>query len=149
MDTRRVATQFATAVEEGRFLDAFGMIAEDGTYTIIGTTQASGTYRGRAEVLGRLIPILSGFIAPPALKFSHILVDGDRAVLLGKGAGVGPTGPYEQPYYAFSLRIGDQEVFEIVEFLDTTMLDTAVFGKMIVDKPAAVADQLGRPARAD
>ena len=134
MDTRRVATQFATAIEEKRFLDAFGMIAETGTYTIIGTTQASGTYRGRSEVLERLIPILSGFAAPPALKFSHVLVDGDRAVLLGKGEGLGPTGPYEQPYYAFSLRVVDQDIAEIVEFLDTTMLDTAVFGKTIVDK---------------
>lgn len=132
-DTRALATAFATAIEELKFLDAFNMIAADGTYTVIGTTKASATYHGRAEVLDKLVPLLSTFAAPPVLTFSHILADKDRAVLLGKGEGIGPTGPYHQPYYAFSIRFAGGEIAEIVEFLDTTMLDTAVFGKKIVD----------------
>jgi ketosteroid isomerase-like protein len=132
-NTREIAREFATKLEEIRFVDAFNMIADDGTYTVIGTTKASATYHGRAEVLNTLVPLLSDFSAPPALKFSNIVVENDRAVLLGTGEGVGPTGPYHQPYYAFSLRIANGKIMEIVEFLDTTMLDTAVFGKKIVD----------------
>jgi ketosteroid isomerase-like protein len=133
-EVRNLAQAFASAIEDQRFLDAFNFISERGTYTVIGTTKASGTYRGRADVLGRLVPILSGFVAPPAVKFAHIVVDQDRAVLIGAGQGVGPTGPYDQPNYAFSLRVMDGEIQEIEEFLDTAMLDTAVFGKKIVDR---------------
>jgi ketosteroid isomerase-like protein len=133
-EARELASAFATAIEEQRFLDAFNFISEGGTYTVIGTTKASGTYHGRSDVLNRLVPVLSGFVAPPAVKFAHIVADQDRAVLIGAGKGVGPTGPYDQPYYAFSLRIANGQIDEIVEFLDTTMLDTAVFGKAIVDR---------------
>lgn len=133
-EAREIAKKFATAVEEQRFLDAFNLISETGTYTVIGTTKASGTYHGRSDVLNRLVAILAGFVVPPQVKFAHIVVDQDRAVLIGAGQGVGPTGPYEQPNYAFSLRVGNGEIEEIVEFLDTTMLDTAVFGKKIVNR---------------
>jgi ketosteroid isomerase-like protein len=133
LDTRRVAEKLATAFEELRFIDGFSMVSDDGTYTIIGTTRASGTYHGRRDILERLVPVLSAFTSPPALKFTKILVEGDRAVLLGAGEGNGPTGPYHQPYYAFSIRVANGEIAEIVEFLDTTMLETAVFGKKIVD----------------
>jgi ketosteroid isomerase-like protein len=132
--TRELASAFATAIEELRFIDAFNMIAEDGTYTIIGTTKASGTYHGRGEVLSKLGPLLSGFSAPPAQKFHNMVVEKDRAVLLGEADGDGPTGKYHQPYYALSLRFAKEEIAEIIEFLDTTMLDTAVFGKKIVDR---------------
>jgi ketosteroid isomerase-like protein len=132
-DTRELAEKLARAFEELRFIDGFSMVAEDGTYTVIGTTKVSGTYHGRSDLLTRLVPVLSTFTAPPALKFSNIVVDGDRAVLLASGEGNGPTGPYHQPFYAFSIRVANGEIAEIVEFMDTTMLDTAVFGKKIVD----------------
>jgi len=132
-DTREVAEKLARAFEELRFIDGYSLLAEDGTYTVIGTTKVSGIYHGRSDLLARLVPVLSTFTAPPALKFSNILVDGDRAVLLAAGEGMGPTGPYRQPYYAFSIRVAKGEIAEIVEFMDTTMLDTAVFGKKLVD----------------
>jgi ketosteroid isomerase-like protein len=131
--TRELAEKLARAFEELRFIDGFNMLAEEGTYTVIGTTKVSGIYHGRSDVLIRLVPVLATFTSPPALKFSNIVVDGDRAVLLASGAGNGPTGPYHQPYYAFSIRVAKDEIVEIVEFMDTTMLDTAVFGKKIVD----------------
>lgn len=132
-DTRELAGKLALAFEELRFADAFNMLAEDGTYTVIGTTKASGTYHGRSDVFARLVPVLSTFTSPPVLKFSNIVVDGDRAVLLASGEGTGPTGPYHQPYYAFSIRVANGEIVEIVEFMDTTMLDTAAFGKKLVE----------------
>jgi ketosteroid isomerase-like protein len=132
-NTRELAETLARAFEELRFADGFSMLAEDGTYTVIGTTKVSGTYYGRSDVFARLVPVLSTFTSPPALKFSNIVVDGDRAVLLASGEGNGPTGPYHQPYYAFSIRVSKGEIVEIVEFMDTTMLDTAVFGKKLVE----------------
>ena len=127
-DAERIARTFATAIEEMRFLDAFSLLDEEGQYHVIGTTPASGIYHGPKDIFERLIPVLAGFDSPPAVRFSEVIVQGERAVLLGSGKGVGPTGPYDQPYYAFVLKVVDGRLMEMIEFMDTQMLVSAVFG---------------------
>jgi ketosteroid isomerase-like protein len=126
---REIAEQYAKAIEEQRFGDAFGLMADTGTYTVIGTTPISKTYPSKAATMAELGAALSSFKEPPRVKFEHVIVDGDRAVLLGAGRGVGPAGRYDQPFYAFSLRIVGGQVVEIIEFLDTMMLSTALYGE--------------------
>jgi ketosteroid isomerase-like protein len=126
---RDIAMQYAKAIEEQRFGDAFGLMAESGTYTVIGTTPISKTYPSKTATIAELGAALSRFKEPPRVKFDHVIVDGDRAVLLGAGRGVGPAGRYDQPFYAFSLRIVGAEIVEIIEFLDTMMLSTALYGE--------------------
>jgi len=132
-DTRAIARLYAERIVEQKFADAFNMIAQDGKYIVIGTTKASGVYDGRQDVLDRLVPTLSGFIAPPALTFEEPIVDGDRAVLLAAGKGIGPTGPFDQPYYAFVLRVKGDQIVEIIELMDPCQLETGLFGKKLVD----------------
>lgn len=132
-DTRKVATHFAKCIEGMDFAKAFEMLALDGKYIVIGTTKASRTYNGRQDVFDNLIPILSNFREPPRLKFQEPIIDGDRAVLLASGKGEGPTGHYDQPYYAFVTRVHGNEFFEIIEFMDTTMVETAVFGRKLIE----------------
>jgi hypothetical protein len=129
---KATAKKFIEYIEDIKFLDAFGMIAEEGRYIVIGTTKASRVYRGRKDVFDNLIPLLSTFKEPPKLKFQEPIVDGERVVLLASGGGIGPTGPYDQPYYAFATRIKGSEFLEIVEFADTVMLETAIFGRKLV-----------------
>ncbi len=131
-DTRNTAKQFAKSIEGLEFAKAFGMLALDGKYIVIGTTKASRKYDGRQDLFDNLIPLLSTFRVPPVLKFQEPMVDGDRAVLLASGNGEGPTGTYNQPYYAFVTRVRGQEFSEIIEFMDTAMLETAVFGRKLV-----------------
>lgn len=132
MTTREVVKRFSQAIEELRFLDAFSLLAEDGTYIVPGTTAVSRTYRGRRDLLDNLVPVLSTFIEPPVLRFSEPIIDGSRAVLLAGGRGMGPTGPYDQPYYAFVVRVRGDELAEVTEFMDLVMLETGVFGKKLV-----------------
>jgi ketosteroid isomerase-like protein len=131
MGTREVAQTFMDRISAVEFLEAFGMLAQDGIYTVIGTTPASGVYKGRDDLFARLIPVLATFIEPPVLKWQDPVIEGDRAVLLAAGSGQGPTGPYDQPYYAFVTRVRGDEFVEIVEFMDTAMLESAVFGKSL------------------
>jgi len=131
--TREVATLFADRMEAGDVGAAFDMLADDGIYTVIGTTQASGEYRGVKELFERLVPMLSGFVEAPSIHFEPPIVDGDRAVLVGSGKGVGPTGPYDQPHYVWVMLVKDGKISNITEHMDTCVLETAVFGKKIVD----------------
>jgi ketosteroid isomerase-like protein len=132
-NTREVARLYAEHITAQRFSDAFDMLADDGKYIVIGTTKASGVYNGRQDVLDRMVPLLSGFISPPAVTFEEPVVDGNRAVLLGGGEGVGPTGAFNQPYYAFVMRIAGDEITEIIEFMDPCQLETGLFGRKLVD----------------
>ncbi len=129
---RSTAKQFIQRIETLDFLEAFRMLAPDGHYIVIGTTAASRTYRGRQDLFDNLIPVLATFKEPPKLKFQEPIVEGDRAVLLANGKGLGPTGPYEQPYYAFITRVKGNEFAEIIEFADTVMIETGIFGNKLV-----------------
>lgn len=130
--TRDTAKLFAERISKLEFLEAFAMVADDGTYTVIGTTKCSGVYHGGKDVIARLVPVLSDFVDPPVLTFQEPIVDGDRAVLVASGAGTGPTGPYNQPHYAFVMRVRGDEIVEMIEFMDTGQLETAVFGRTLV-----------------
>ena len=130
--TLETVKSFMDKITAVQFVEAFSMLAEDGTYTVIGTTPASGTYHGRKDLFDRLIPVLAGFVVPPTLTWGKPIIDGDRAVLLASGSGVGPTGPYHQPNYAFVVRVKDGLFAEVTEFMDTMMLESAVFGRKTV-----------------
>lgn len=131
-DTRKIVQTFIDHIHASRFVEAFSMLNEDGKYTVIGTTPASGTYHGRADLFARLLPVLGTFKVPPTLKFGDVVVDGDKAALRASGAGVGPTGDYAQPYYVFFATVKGEGFAEIIEHLDTAMLETAAFGKKLV-----------------
>jgi ketosteroid isomerase-like protein len=132
MTPKDVAKRFIEFAERMDSLSALNMLAEDGRYIVIGTTQISRTYNGRKDLVESLGPVFSTFIELPVLTFQEPIVDGNRAVLLAKGVGKGPTGPYKQPYYAFVTTVRGEEFAEIIEFMDTGMMETALFGKKLV-----------------
>ena len=134
MGTREVAQRYMDNLAALNIAEAFGMIAEDGKYTIIGKHKAAGTYHGRKDMFDRLVPLLAGMKQPPTLTFSEPVISGDRAILFASGTGIGPTGiPYSQPYYCFATRVRGEEIVELIEFLDTAEMETGLFGKKIVD----------------
>ena len=127
--TERVVRRFMERVEHGDFHAAFDLLATDGTYTVIGTTPVSRTYHGKRDFFENLVPTLATFLDGPVLRFREPIIAGDRAAVMASGSGTGPTGPYEQPYYAFVMRVHGEEFAEVYEFMDTAMLETAVFGR--------------------
>jgi ketosteroid isomerase-like protein len=149
-DTRSVAKRFGERITALDFMSAFGMVADDGVYTVIGKTGASGVYHGAQDIYARLVPVLASFEAPPVLAFEEPIVDGDRAVLVGSGSGEGPTGPYDQPHYAFVMRVRGEELVEVTEFMDTGALESAVFGRKLIEaREEAMADNSATIARSN
>lgn len=133
LDARAVALAYIEHITALRYQEAFNMLSSDATYTVIGTTPGSGTFRGRDQVLKELSAVLAGFKKFPTATFEKPIVDGDRVVLIASTrGGEGPTGPYEQPHLALVLRIRNEEIVDCIEFLDTCRLETSVFGKKLV-----------------
>jgi len=133
MGTREVAQRYIDLLCAGRIEDAFGVLAEDATYKIIGQTPLSAPMKGRKTVIDALVPALATFKEKLKLTYQDLIVDGDRAVILASGKAVGPLGlPYVQPNYALVLRIKGDYIVECIEFMDTVEVETKLAGKKLV-----------------
>jgi ketosteroid isomerase-like protein len=124
-DTRIVAQRFVDHLAAGRIVEGLSVLTEDGNYVIVGSTPVSGVYRGRQELLERLLPSLQSFVRPPVFTFTDIIVDGDHAVILASSKGEGSYDPYVQPRYAFVTRVSGDGFAEIVEFNDAGVIESA------------------------
>ena len=131
--TREVVERYMNLLCEQRFADAFDLLADQATYCIIGNTAISGTLRGRAAVKNTLVSALASFRKPPLLKLKEVIAEGNRAVALASGEGVGPTGEtYSQPHYAMVLRVGNGQIQDVVEFMDTVAVEVALLGRQLI-----------------
>lgn len=136
MDTSTVARSFFEKMAANQYRQAFDLLADDVKYTIIGSTPLSGAYDGRKDLERRLLPGLARFRAPPDIRIKEYIVQDDRAVVITSGVGEGPYGPYRQDPAIFVLRIRDDRITELLEFIDTVMLETMMFGKTLVPAEA-------------
>lgn len=132
-ETRAVARQYMELLCAQKFAEAFDLLSDDASYRIIGTTAVSVPMKGRETVKATLVPALASFQKPPRLTLQEVIVDGNRAVGLASGQGIGPTGlPYSQPHYAMVLRIENGRVTDVVEFADTVAVEVALLGNKLV-----------------
>jgi ketosteroid isomerase-like protein len=120
-----------TAKGNGRpFLEAF---ADDASWTIIGTTEWSKTYRGKAAILAGLIAPLRRVLAPPIKTHARrIVAEGEIVVVEARGENVTRDGkPYENSYcYVFEFR--DGKVSALTEYADTELFRSALGGPITV-----------------
>ncbi len=134
MSTRSVIETYMAKMGVSDFVGAFEMFAPHGTYSIIGDTPASKTYVGPAGIKEGLVPLLAnGFKAAPVVNCTEVIVEGNRGVALGYGEGPGAFGTYKQRHYAFVFRIENEQVTELVEFMDPTQLSINCFGQKLSD----------------
>jgi uncharacterized protein len=131
--SREVAQRYMDLLCTQQFAQAFDLLAADASYRIIGNTAISAPMRGRDNIKAVLASALGSFRSPLQLVFKELIVEGQRAVGLASGAGVGPTGlPYEQRDYAMVLRIENGQVQDVVEYMDTVAVEVALLGKQLV-----------------
>ena len=131
-DTRIVVQRFVDHFLAGRIGEGLSILNEDGVFTIIGTTPASGVYRGRQDLLDRLQPSLQTFVAPSVFTVSEIIVEKGRAVVLASSNGEGPYGPYMQLHYAFVTRVAGDGFAEVTELNGTVAIEKALYGRQFV-----------------
>src|SRR5712671_1213553 len=105
-------------------------LADDAVWTIIGTTPLSGTFRGKREIVeGLLGPLGAALEDGVTFTFERFIAEGEYVVMLARGSGKGEnTGlPYNNRYCIVS-RIVDGEIREMTDYVDTELINTALFG---------------------
>lgn len=131
-DSRQIAQAFFGKLCAGDFTGGFATLADEATWTIIGDTALSKRFT-KDRLITDMVPMLSTFKEPAQMAVHEIIAEGDRAVVIAKVEGVGPYGPYRQDPYCFILRTRDGRIVEIVEYLDTVAVETALVGRKLVD----------------
>jgi len=109
------------------------MIGYRGSFILIGNTPVSGVFVGWDQFMERMGGVWEELPAPSTTRFSEVIVDGDRVVMLASGEGYALKGrQYTQPYYAFVARVQGDGFSELIEFCDTVEIEKSYFGKKLV-----------------
>ena len=119
-------------IAEGKAQAAFALFSDDIVYNLKGTTPVSGIYRGLKSIVDDFFtPWRKQIDGELVLKVDELIGDGDRVVALARGKAKTIYGvPYDNDYaFVFGLRGG--KISEVIEYLDTAMVETAAYGKKI------------------
>jgi len=102
-------------------------MAEDVTWTIIGSTQWSRTYRGKKAVLAELLGPLNAQLANGNTITAHrFIAEDDQVVVEGRGHNTTKTGKAYQNTYCWVFRLSGGQVVDIVEYTDTALIESAL-----------------------
>jgi len=97
--------------------------ADDFTWTLIGTTKWSGTYRGKEAVLRNLMqPLFARFATQYTNTATRFIAEDDCVVVECRGSVTTKSG---QPYnntYCYVCRMKDGRLQELTEYMDTDLV---------------------------
>ena len=106
------------------FMDA---LADDASWTVIGSSDWSGTYTGKREIIDQLMrPLFAQFADQYTARAIRIVAEEDVVVVEARGQVNTKVGkPYNQTY-CYVFRMADSKVRELTEYLDTELVSQAL-----------------------
>lgn len=126
-DNRARVREAFTGWEAGNTRPFFDLVDDDVTWTVIGTTDISGTYEGKSVFLAGAGRLMDRFAGPLTARIVDVRADGDKVFLQWEGSATTVEGaPYEQTY-CWVLTMGDDTIVDVVAYLDTELV-SAVLG---------------------
>jgi len=127
-ENKQVVIDFYDAAARGDMDACFDLLADDVTWTNIGTTRFSGTYSGKKVLLEQLLgPLFGQLKAGISSTLERLTAEGDVVVAQTTGTAETHDGiPYNNSYCQV-IRIRDGKIAEVKEYFDP-QLTTSVFG---------------------
>ncbi len=124
-ENKALVARFWAAFTAGRYEEVLGLMADDATWWVAGTTALSGTYTKAA-----FADLLAGVTAqaPKGLSVTPtaLTAEGNRVAMEAKSYGEFANGRVYQNLYHFLMEIRDGKFTAIREYLDTEHV-TATF----------------------
>ncbi len=127
-ENKRIVQAFYDAANRGDTEGFLGRLAEDVTWTNIGSAKYSGIYVGKNDLVARLVkPVFGQLKAGIAATVHNMIAEADFVVVQLSGESETKAGrPYNNTY-CHVFRIRDGKIGEVTKYFDTE-LATAVFG---------------------
>ena len=127
-ENKQVVLDFYEAGARGDMDACFALLADDATWTNIGSTKFSGTYIGKQAIAEDLLgPLFSQLKAGISSQIERLTAEGDIVVAQTSGTAETMDGtPYNNTYCQV-IRIRDGQIADVKEYMDTALIDS-VFG---------------------
>jgi ketosteroid isomerase-like protein len=103
-------------------------LADDVEWTIIGNTALSGTSRGKQEVIDKLLKPIRARLADGPIVFQpeRFIAEGEYVVMQAEGRATALSGKPYNNTYCIVCRIVDGKVKEMVDYIDTELITSAL-----------------------
>src|SRR5437868_10043917 len=94
-------------------------LADDISWTIIGTTALSGTFRGKQQVVDKLaVPLRARLDGPVVFTLDDFIAEGDQVVMRARGRATAKSGKPYNNSYCIVARIVDGKISEMTDYVD-------------------------------
>ena len=104
-------------------------LADDVQWTIIGSTELSGVYHGKREVIDNLLGRLRARLATPVtFVIERLIAEGEYVVMQARGQATAVTGLAYNNTYCIVARIVNGRIREMTDYVDTELITRALFG---------------------
>jgi len=115
-------------ISKGNVQPLLDSLADDVQWTIIGSTALSGTSRGRQEVIDKLLKPIRARLADGPIVFQpeRFIAEGEYVVMQAKGRATALSGKPYNNTYCIVCRIVDGKVKEMVDYIDTELITSAL-----------------------
>jgi len=125
---KQIVREFFEAGNRGDMERCIELLADDISWTDIGTTRFSGTYVGKEELSANLLgPLFGQLKAGIYSTIENIVAEGEVVVVQSRGKAETVDGiPYDNTY-CHIIRVREGKISEVTEYFDTA-LTNAVFG---------------------
>ena len=103
-------------------------MADDIQWTIIGSTALSGTSHGKQEVIDKLLKPLRARLADGPIVFQpdRFIAEGEYVVMQARGRATARSGKPYNNTYCIVCRIVDGKVKEMIDYVDTELITSAL-----------------------
>ena len=127
-ENKKIVESFYEAGNRGDFDACFALLAENITWTNIGSTTLSGTYKGKAVLMEKLLgPLFGQLKTGISSKIEQIIGEGEYVVALTSGTAETNDGrPYNNRYCQV-IRIENGQFAAVTEYFDTALVNS-IFG---------------------
>lgn len=128
-ENKQVVMDFYDAAARGDMDRCFAILADDVTWTNIGTTKFSGTYSGKQDLIENLLgPVFSQLKAGIVSTIERLTAEADVVVAQTTGTAETHDGkPYNNSYCQV-IRVRDGKIAEVKEYFDTQLTSSVLGG---------------------
>ena len=115
-------------ISKGNVQPLLDSLADDVEWTIIGSTALSGTSRGKQQVIDKLLKPIRARLADGPIVFQpeRFIAEGEYVVMQAKGRATALSGKPYNNTYCIVCRIVDGKVKEMVDYIDTELITSAL-----------------------
>jgi ketosteroid isomerase-like protein len=129
--SRQIVSDWYTALQQGDMEGVVGAMDENIIVNVLGSSGVSGRHEGRDAFVANGIGPIFAALEPESVEFAKrwriFAAEGERVVVLMEGFAAAKNGCRYDNKYCHLFTIRDGRIAELWEFLDTVVVEEAIF----------------------